>query len=275
MPRGSLWDVSRRWWLACCIGKHKPTYATHIDTGDFVVVINAEQAVLTGGKEEKKVYHCHTGYPGGIKSETAGKLLPAPARRAGRGGGLGHAPQGPARPRRSSASSRSTRAPSTRTRRSSPRASTSPRPCNPKENSNVSQVQYYGTGRRKTAAARVFLRPGSGGFQINGRTLDSYFPNEVLKMVIKQPLQLTESVEQFDIRSRWRVAAARARPGDPARHLARPARVQRRAARPPEVGRVPDARPAQEGTQEVRPEGCPGSFPVQQALEGQKERISW
>ena len=63
----------------------------------------------------------------------------------------------------------------------------------------MSQVQYYGTGRRKTAAARVFLRPGSGGFQINGRTLDSYFPNEVLKMVIKQPLQLTESVEQFDI----------------------------------------------------------------------------
>jgi small subunit ribosomal protein S9 len=63
----------------------------------------------------------------------------------------------------------------------------------------VSQVQYYGTGRRKTAAARVFMRPGSGGFQINGRTLDSYFPNEVLKMVIKQPLQLTESVEQFDI----------------------------------------------------------------------------
>ena len=63
----------------------------------------------------------------------------------------------------------------------------------------MSQVQYYGTGRRKTAAARVFLRPGTGGFKINGRTLDSYFPNEVLKMVIKQPLQLTESVEQFDI----------------------------------------------------------------------------
>ncbi len=63
----------------------------------------------------------------------------------------------------------------------------------------MSQVQYYGTGRRKTASARVFLRPGAGGFKINGRTLDSYFPNEVLKMVIKQPLQLTESVERFDI----------------------------------------------------------------------------
>jgi large subunit ribosomal protein L13 len=54
-------------------GKHKPMFAPHIDTGDFVIVINAEQAVLTGGKEEKKVYHYHTGYPGGIKSETAAK----------------------------------------------------------------------------------------------------------------------------------------------------------------------------------------------------------
>ena len=63
----------------------------------------------------------------------------------------------------------------------------------------MSQVQYYGTGRRKTAAARVFLRPGAGEVKVNGRTLDSYFPNEVLKMVIKQPLQLTETVERFDI----------------------------------------------------------------------------
>jgi small subunit ribosomal protein S9 len=63
----------------------------------------------------------------------------------------------------------------------------------------VNQVQYYGTGRRKTASARVFLRPGAGAVQVNGRTLDHYFPNEVLKMVIKQPLQLTETVEKFDI----------------------------------------------------------------------------
>jgi small subunit ribosomal protein S9 len=63
----------------------------------------------------------------------------------------------------------------------------------------VNQVQYYGTGRRKTAAARVYLRPGAGEMRINGRNLDGYFPNEVLKMVIKQPLQLTETVEKFDI----------------------------------------------------------------------------
>jgi small subunit ribosomal protein S9 len=63
----------------------------------------------------------------------------------------------------------------------------------------VSQTQYYGTGRRKTAAARVYLRPGAGDMSINGRTLDSYFPNEVLKMVIKQPLLLTETAERFNI----------------------------------------------------------------------------
>jgi small subunit ribosomal protein S9 len=63
----------------------------------------------------------------------------------------------------------------------------------------LSQVSYYGTGRRKTAAARVYMRPGAGEVKVNGRTLDVYFPNEVLKMVIKQPLQLTETVEKFDI----------------------------------------------------------------------------
>jgi small subunit ribosomal protein S9 len=63
----------------------------------------------------------------------------------------------------------------------------------------VNQLQNYGTGRRKTAAARVYLRPGTGTVEVNGRTLDDYFPNEVLKMVIKQPLLLTETAEKFDI----------------------------------------------------------------------------
>ena len=63
----------------------------------------------------------------------------------------------------------------------------------------MSQTSYYGTGRRKTAAARVFLRPGAGEVKVNGRTLDHYFPNEVLKMIIKQPLALTENAEKFDI----------------------------------------------------------------------------
>ena len=63
----------------------------------------------------------------------------------------------------------------------------------------MNQVNYYGTGRRKTASARVFLRPGAGEVKVNGRTLDNYFPNDVLKMIIKQPLLLTETTEKFDI----------------------------------------------------------------------------
>ncbi|RMD88587.1 MAG: 50S ribosomal protein L13 [Alphaproteobacteria bacterium] len=56
-------------------GKHKPSYTPHVDCGDNVVVINAEKVKLTGRKREQKVYYRHTGYPGGIKSETARDIL--------------------------------------------------------------------------------------------------------------------------------------------------------------------------------------------------------
>ena len=60
-------------------------------------------------------------------------------------------------------------------------------------------VEYYGTGRRKTSTARVHLRQGSGQITVNQRPLDEYFSNDVLKMIIKQPLSLTETVAKFDI----------------------------------------------------------------------------
>ena len=63
----------------------------------------------------------------------------------------------------------------------------------------MSELSYYGTGRRKTSTARVFLRPGAGGVEINGRSLDGYFPNDVLRMIVKQPLLLTETAEKFDV----------------------------------------------------------------------------
>jgi large subunit ribosomal protein L13 len=84
-------DVIREWCLvddqdkilgrlACGIahrlrGKHKPIYAPYMDTGDFVIVVNAEKISLTGKKLTDKVYYHHSGYPGGIKAITAGKLL--------------------------------------------------------------------------------------------------------------------------------------------------------------------------------------------------------
>ena len=62
-------------------GKHKPTFSPFLDSGDHVVVVNAEKVVLTGRKLEYKLYHRHSGYPGGLKSITAGKLQAAhPAR---------------------------------------------------------------------------------------------------------------------------------------------------------------------------------------------------
>ena len=56
-------------------GKHKPTYAPHIDTGDHVVIINCEKVVLTAGKAEKKKMFRHSGYPGGIKEQTFADLM--------------------------------------------------------------------------------------------------------------------------------------------------------------------------------------------------------
>ena len=63
----------------------------------------------------------------------------------------------------------------------------------------MADIQYYGTGRRKTSTARVYLRPGSGNIIVNRREFDSYFPNEALRMIIRQPLRLTDTVAKFDI----------------------------------------------------------------------------
>ena len=60
-------------------------------------------------------------------------------------------------------------------------------------------TQYYGTGRRKEATARVFLRPGTGKIVVNDRQFDDYFPNKMVKMIIRQPLALTETADKFDL----------------------------------------------------------------------------
>ncbi|HVN40075.1 MAG TPA: 50S ribosomal protein L13 [Myxococcota bacterium] len=59
-------------------GKHRPTYTPHVDTGDFVIVVNAEKVRLTGRKLDQKVYYRHTGWAGHLRSTTAGKLLAGP-----------------------------------------------------------------------------------------------------------------------------------------------------------------------------------------------------
>lgn len=83
-------DVERVWWLVDATdktlgrlatevarrlrGKHKPEYTPHIDTGDYIVVVNADKVHLTGKKEKDKIYWRHTGYPGGIKGTNVAKM---------------------------------------------------------------------------------------------------------------------------------------------------------------------------------------------------------
>ena len=67
------------------------------------------------------------------------------------------------------------------------------------QSKDMADIQYYGTGRRKTSTARVYLRPGTGEIKINRRTFEEYFPNEALRMIIRQPLRLTDTGAKFDI----------------------------------------------------------------------------
>ncbi|OPX56128.1 small subunit ribosomal protein S9 [Oceanospirillum multiglobuliferum] len=62
----------------------------------------------------------------------------------------------------------------------------------------MSVTQYYGTGRRKTSTARVFLRAGSGSIVVNGKPLDEYFGRVTARLVVRQPLELTEMTDKFD-----------------------------------------------------------------------------
>ncbi|KEA65408.1 SSU ribosomal protein S9p (S16e) [Marinobacterium lacunae] len=63
----------------------------------------------------------------------------------------------------------------------------------------MATTQYYGTGRRKTSTARVFLRPGTGKITINQRSIEEYFGRETARMIVMQPLELTETKEKFDV----------------------------------------------------------------------------
>ena len=60
-------------------------------------------------------------------------------------------------------------------------------------------VQYHGVGRRKKSVARVFLRPGTGKFEVNGKSLEDYLPLETLRMVVKAPFEITNTVGKFDV----------------------------------------------------------------------------
>ncbi|HAZ79328.1 50S ribosomal protein L13 [Porticoccaceae bacterium] len=76
-------------------GKHKPEYTPHVDTGDYIVIINADKVTVTGNKATKKIYYSHTGYPGGIKDITFEKLMEKAPERALQSAVKGMLPKGP------------------------------------------------------------------------------------------------------------------------------------------------------------------------------------
>ena len=76
-------------------GKHKPESTPHVDTGDYIVIINAEKVTVTGNKATKKIYYSHTGYPGGIKDITFEKLMEKAPERALQSAVKGMLPKGP------------------------------------------------------------------------------------------------------------------------------------------------------------------------------------
>ncbi len=76
-------------------GKHKPVYTPHVDTGDYIVIVNAEKVGVTGKKRSDKMYHRHSGYPGGLKSVSLGQLLEKRPARAIEYAVKGMLPKGP------------------------------------------------------------------------------------------------------------------------------------------------------------------------------------
>lgn len=76
-------------------GKHKPEYTPHVDTGDYIVVVNADKVHLTGNKAKDKIYHSHTGYPGGLKSISFEKLIQKAPERTIQSAVKGMLPKGP------------------------------------------------------------------------------------------------------------------------------------------------------------------------------------
>ena len=76
-------------------GKHKPEYTPHVDTGDYIVVINADKVRVTGNKAKDKIYHRHTGYPGGLKSVSFEKLIEKAPERVVQSAVKGMLPKGP------------------------------------------------------------------------------------------------------------------------------------------------------------------------------------
>ena len=126
--------------------------------------------------------------------------------------------------------------------------------------------RFYGTGRRKTSVARVWIKPGSGRFLVNRRPFEDFFPRETLRMIILQPLQVTNTAGQFDVVIRVGGGGPTGQAGAVRHGLSRAIPLRREAPFAPQEGWPAHARPAHEGAQEVRSARGASEVPVLEAV---------
>ena len=133
-------------------------------------------------------------------------------------------------------------------------------------------VSYYGTGRRKTSVARVRLVPGDGKVTINGRDMEEYFGLKTLELIVRQPLNLTDTVDKYDVIANVKGGGASGQAGAIRRHHARPDGTRWRASPGAEKGWIRHARSAREGAPQVRSQKSSQGLSVLEALSS-KNRI--
>ena len=215
-------------------GKHKASFTPNMDMGDNVIVINADKVQLTGNKREKPNYW-HTGHPGGIKSRTTGEILEGAhpervvtqaVKRMLPGNRLSRKPDDQsARLRRNRASARGAKPRSAGCEihelQEHPGGNLMAEEINslegleavaegsiadavvetaePREPVRDELGRSYATGKRKDAVARVWIKPGSGKVEVNGKEMNAYFARPVLQMILRQPFSVAGVEDQFDV----------------------------------------------------------------------------
>ncbi len=205
-------------------GKHKPTFTPNVDGGDFVIVINADKIAVSGDKLQSKMAYRHSGYPGGLRARTLGDEMEKARRSRGRESHRRDAAAQQAEPadpeeaqglRGPGSSACRPAADSVRDQAGGPVSETTDvtevvetevtetadvaeapeAPETPPEAAAESTPRapviidrpIQTVGRRKEAVVRVRLVPGTGQFNLDGRTLEAYFPNKVHQQLIKAP----------------------------------------------------------------------------------------
>jgi len=178
-------------------GKNKPTFTPHLDTGDFVIEVNAEKVEVTGKKASQKLYRRHSGRPGGMKIEKFESLqerIPERIIEQAVKGMLPHYSLGRQQFKKLKVYKGADH----------PHTAQNPVLLNSlfiKMNSQIkNKAVYWGTGRRKTSVARVRLIPGNGLIKINGRSGDDYLNFNPLHLnSIKAPLQTLGLENSYDV----------------------------------------------------------------------------